>query len=56
MLPNSSINLILKQVQLVILLKEPLLFSGMAWRVRTILTGLSHLVKVNLFRMEDSQG
>ena len=56
MLPNSSINLVLKLVQLVMLLKEPLLFNGMAWRVRTSLAGSSHLVRVKPFRTEDNHG
>ena len=56
MLLNSSIKLILKTFQSVILLKEPLLFSGMAWRVMTSLTGSLHLVRLNPFRTEDSHG
>ena len=56
MLSNSSISLVLKLVQLVMVLKEPLLFSGMAWSVRTSLAGSSHLERVNPFRTEDSQG
>ena len=48
MLPNSLINLVLKLVQLVMLLKDPLLCNGMAWRVRKSLAGSSQLVRVNL--------
>ena len=54
MIPNSSINLVLKLVQLVMLLKEPLLFYGMSWSVRTSLARLLHLVRVNPFRTEDN--
>ena len=36
--------------------KDPLLCNGMAWRVRTSLEGSSQLVRVNPFRVEDSQG
>ena len=56
MLPNSTINLVLKLVQLVMLLKKHLLFNGMAWRVRTSLAGSLHLVRVKLFWTEDNQG
>ena len=55
MLPNSSIDLVLKLVQLVMLLKEPLLFNGMAWRGRTSLAGLLYLVRVNPMRTKDNQ-
>ena len=53
---NSSINLVLKLDQLLMLLKDPLLFNRIAWRVRTSLVGSSHLVRENLFRTEDNQG
>ena len=56
MLPNSSMSLALKLVQSLMELNEPLLFNGMAWRVRSNLAGLLHLVRVNLLRAEDNQG
>ena len=56
MLPNSSISLALKRFNLLMLLRDPLLFSGIAWSVKTSLTGLSHLVRENPLRTDDSQG
>ena len=56
MLPNSSISLALKLGQSLMLVKDPLLFNGMAWSISTTLAKLSHLVRVNPFREEDRHG
>ena len=54
--PNSSISLVLKVVQSVMLLKSPCLVRGMAWRVRATLTTSPDWVNLNPFRMVDNQG